>query len=196
VAEVVLQGSRVPAIIGELEPTRMPEHVRVDGELEPGADGKARQHLAEACGGHGGAALGHEDVAAAAIFALESPQRPHFLAAQLMHAGNAVLQAAHMDEAMQKVDLIPGQRAQLGDTQAVPEGDQDHGGIAQAIAAPAALGSRHETLYLLGGEVFARPNVPVAAPGGGTVPFRRVGRLLRRAVFVNDFIGYLSLTVL
>ena len=52
VAEVVLQGTRVPAVIGKLEPTRMPEHVRVDGELEPGADSKAGQHLAEARGGH------------------------------------------------------------------------------------------------------------------------------------------------
>ena len=63
--------------------------------------------------------LGHEDVAAAAIFALESPQRAHFLAAQLMDAGNAVLQAAHMDEPMSEVDLIPSQGAQLGDAQAI-----------------------------------------------------------------------------
>jgi len=119
VAEVVLQGSRVPAIIGKLEPARMPQHVRVDGELEPGADGEAGQHLAEARGGHGGAALGHEDVAARSIRSLESPQRAHFLATPLVHAGNAVLQAAHMDEPMSEVDLIPSQGAQLGDAQAI-----------------------------------------------------------------------------
>jgi hypothetical protein len=42
-----------------------------------------------------------------------------------------------MDEPMRKVDLTPGQSAQLGDAQAVPEGDQDHGGVAQAVPATA-----------------------------------------------------------
>ena len=81
-----------------------------------------------------------------------------------MHAGDAVLEATHMDEPMREVDLIPRQRAQLGDAQAVPEGDQDHGGIAQAIAAPAPLGGGNETLYLLGREVLAWSDIAVAAP--------------------------------
>ena len=36
VAEVVLKGPRVVAIVGQLEPARMAKHVRVDGEWQLG----------------------------------------------------------------------------------------------------------------------------------------------------------------
>ena len=78
-AEVVLEGARVSAVIGKLEAARMPEHVRVDRELELSADANTRQKLAEARRGHRCPALGHEDVTAAAFFAFECPQRPHLL---------------------------------------------------------------------------------------------------------------------
>ncbi len=165
VAEVVLEGPRVPAIVGELEATGVPEHVRMHRELELGGDGQARKQLAEASGGHWRAALRHEDIATSTVFPLEGPQRPHLLPAKLVHAGDAVLQAPHVNEPMREVDLIPGQSAKLGDAQAVPEGDQDHGGIAQAVAAPALLGGRDQPLHLLGREVFAWANILVAAPG-------------------------------
>ena len=106
-------------------------------KLELRNDGKAREHLPEASDGHGRPALGHEHVTAGAVFPLEGPQRAHLLTAELVHAGYAVLHAPHMDEPMREGDLIPGQSAQLGDAQAVPEGDQDHGGVAQALPATA-----------------------------------------------------------
>jgi len=42
VPEVVLESPHVPAIIGELVATGMPEHVRIDGELELGTHSEAR----------------------------------------------------------------------------------------------------------------------------------------------------------
>jgi hypothetical protein len=35
---------------------------------------------------------------------------------------------------LREVDVVPAQRAKLGSAQSVPEGDQDHGGVAMAIA--------------------------------------------------------------
>jgi hypothetical protein len=57
---------------------------------------------------------------------------------------------------MREVDLIPGQGAQLGDAQTVPEGDQDHGSITQTIAAMALLGGRRVRLSLVGKTVEGR----------------------------------------
>src|SRR5689334_1477843 len=113
VAKVVLQGPRVPPVVGELEAARMPQHVWMNRKLELGNDGKAREHLPEANGGHGRPALGHEHVAAGAVFPLEGPQRAHLLTTELVHAGYAILHAPHMDEPMREVDLTPGQSAQL-----------------------------------------------------------------------------------
>ena len=78
-----------------------------------------------------------------------------------------------MDEPMREVDLIPGQGAQLGDAQAMPEGDQDHGGVAQTIAAVALLGGADQALNLLRRQVFAWPNIPVAAPWRRYCPIKK-----------------------
>jgi hypothetical protein len=147
--------------------------VRVDRKVELGTDGEARKHLPEARGSDRGLSLGHEHVAAGAVFPLEGPQRPHLLTAKLVHTGYAVLQASHVDEPMREVELIPGQGTQLGDAQAMPEGDQDHDGVAQAVPAPALLGGADQALHLLWCEVLARPNIPVAAPWRRYCPIKK-----------------------
>src|SRR5499433_2534714 len=50
VPEVVLQGARVVAIVGELEPTGMAKHVRVDGEWHLGGLPDALDEAVEADG--------------------------------------------------------------------------------------------------------------------------------------------------
>ena len=47
---VVLQGARVVAIVGELEPTGMAKHVRVDGEWQLGGLPEALDEAMEADG--------------------------------------------------------------------------------------------------------------------------------------------------
>ena len=91
---------------------------------------------------------------------------------------------------MREVDLIPVQGAQLGDAQAMPEGDQDHGGVAQAVPATTFLGICNQALNLLRRQVFAWPNIPVAAPWWSTVPLRRIGRALRVGFFLRVFIAW------
>src|SRR5262245_53135810 len=54
---------------------------------------------------------------------------------------------------MREVDLLPAQGAQLGRSQAVPEGQQDHGRIPMSVPVPARR--LHQPLDLSLGEVLA-----------------------------------------
>ena len=87
-----------------------------------------------------------------------------------MHARDAVLEAPHVNESMGKIDLVPSQRAQLGDAQAMPEAYEDHGCIAQAVTASTLLGGRYQAFYFLGRQVFARSNIAVEAARGRHCP--------------------------
>jgi len=60
VAKVVLQGSRIVTIIGQLEPARMAKHVRVDGEWQLGGLPEALDKPVETDGADWPAALGNE----------------------------------------------------------------------------------------------------------------------------------------
>src|SRR5262249_2458339 len=62
VPEVVLQGPRVVAIIGQLEPAGMAKHVRVDREWHLGGLPEALDEPVETGGADGPAALGNEHV--------------------------------------------------------------------------------------------------------------------------------------
>src|SRR5262245_22328674 len=62
VPEVVLQGPRVVAIVGELEPTGMAQHVWVDREWHLGGLPDALDEAVETYGAHWPAPLGNEDV--------------------------------------------------------------------------------------------------------------------------------------
>jgi hypothetical protein len=64
-----------------------------------------------------------------------------------------------------KIDLIPAERAQLGDAQPVAVGDQDHGGI--AVPVPVLPCGADQALDFSGGQVFAG-----AALGVGNRPGR------------------------
>jgi len=62
VPEIVLQGARVVAIVGELEPTGMAKHVGVDRERHLGGLTEALDESMETDGTDGPAALGNEYV--------------------------------------------------------------------------------------------------------------------------------------
>src|SRR6516225_1620941 len=63
-----------------------------------------------------------------------------------MHAWHAVLDAGDMQEAMHEVHLLPPQPAQLGRSEAMPEGKQDHGRVPVAMAV--VPGSLHKPFDL------------------------------------------------
>jgi hypothetical protein len=90
---------------------------------------------------------------------LESPQRPQFIAEDVMCAGRALLDPTDVQGGRPEVDLIPAQVNQFGRPQAVPIGHQDHGGVAPAMAV--VLGGGDQPLDLGLGEVFAGAQVGV-----------------------------------
>ena len=79
-----------------------------------------------------------------------------------MNRFGAALDPADMHAAMGEVDGVPAQRDQLGRPQAVPVGDQHHGGVAVAIAVLAS--GRDQPIDLGVGQVLARADLGVAAP--------------------------------
>ncbi len=76
VAEIMLKGTGIEAVIGELEPAGMPQHVRMDRKWQLGRLAGPRDHFLELLPRHRGAAFGHEDVAAGFAFALQQAQSP------------------------------------------------------------------------------------------------------------------------
>lgn len=66
-----------------------------------------------------------------------------------MGGRQAVLESRHMDQAGLQVDLIPAQRHELGDPEAMPVGNQNKRPIARAVTADLA-GGLQEPLDLLG----------------------------------------------
>src|SRR5262249_52130166 len=85
---------------------------------------------------------------------LEPPQCPHLTAGQGMSAGRAVLRPTDVQGSLSEINLIPTEVAQFGRTQAVPEGNQDHGGVPVAIAVIAY--GLDEAFDLLLGQVLPR----------------------------------------
>src|SRR5262245_9214862 len=69
VPEVVLQGARVVAIVGKLEPAGVAKHVRVDREWHLGSLTEALDKPVEPNGTDWPAALGHESVGVCRVIA-------------------------------------------------------------------------------------------------------------------------------
>lgn len=81
-----------------------------------------------------------------------------------MDGRRAVLGPADMDLPMGEVDRIPAQRDQLNRAQAMPVGEQHHGGVAMPVS---VVARRLDHLLNLGpGQVFARPGVGIRPSSG------------------------------
>src|SRR5215207_7522762 len=84
---------------------------------------------------------------------LELTQGAQLPSPEWVDAGHTVLDPPDVQQPVLEVDLIPAERAQLGDSQAVPVGDPDHGGI--AVPVPVLPGGSDQALGFLGGQVLA-----------------------------------------
>src|SRR5262245_38241720 len=100
VPEVVLQRPRVVAIVGELEPTGMAQHVWVDREWHLGGLPDALHKPVEANGTDWSAALGNEHVSLFSVLAAQLAQCSHLVTADRMYAGNAVLDPVNVQAAL------------------------------------------------------------------------------------------------
>jgi hypothetical protein len=95
----VLQGTRIDAVIGELEPAGMAQHVRMDWERKFGQFACPADHFEEPGSSHRPTAFGIEDEAALQVLASELAQGPDFLAGERVRAIDTVLSPPHMDAA-------------------------------------------------------------------------------------------------
>jgi hypothetical protein len=111
VAHVVLERSGVMPIVGELEASRVPEHVGVNRECEPCRFSGSGDHFEEACSRGGTTALGDKDVSGFHILPAKLTQGSDFLAAQRMNVIDAARCSSDMQSAAVQLDLIPSQAA-------------------------------------------------------------------------------------
>src|SRR5271169_930103 len=126
----------VDAIIHELVPAGVPQDMRMDA-LKADCLGGTPQHLEEAARAHRRFALGHEDERSWLVLA-HAAQRSDFDAGERMRAALTAFEAMDVDASDLQVDLIPAQRHELADAQAVPIGQEDHGRVPVPVA-PASL---------------------------------------------------------
>ena len=109
----MLQGPRVVAIIGQLEPTGVAKHVGMDREWHLGGLPDALDEAMEADVADRPTAFGNEHVGVLGVIASYFTQSPHLVTADRMYAGNAVLDAVNVQAAIGQLDLLPLQVADL-----------------------------------------------------------------------------------
>jgi hypothetical protein len=96
VAKPMLQGPGVVAVIGQLEPAGMAQHMRVNGEWHPRSLAKPLDELVEANGSHGTTTFGYEHKAGLWAFPLQSTQGPDFIPPHGMDVWCPVLVTANV----------------------------------------------------------------------------------------------------
>src|SRR5262249_299729 len=100
VAKVVLQGPRVVAIVGELEPAGVAKHVRGDREWHLGGLTDTPDEAMEADGADRPTAFGNEHVSLSRVIAAQLTKRPHLVTANRVHAGNPILDTVNVEAAL------------------------------------------------------------------------------------------------
>ena len=87
-----------------------------------------------------------------------------------MDARRSVLAPANVDEPLVELNLIPLQGGELGHSEPVGVGEDNHRGIAVAIA-PTLSGGFDDPVNLIWGEVFAGASCFVPDPSRRNCPF-------------------------
>src|SRR5215813_7027121 len=125
----MIDGASVVAVVGELEPAGMPQHVGMHEEGEFRSHASPGNHALISGYGQRRAALRDEDVWGGWGFAQELAQRAAFPRRYRMHAGIPPLGPAYMQAPGGEVDVVPAQCHQLRGPETVPVSDQDRRGV-------------------------------------------------------------------
>ena len=163
VAHVMLEGSSIVPIVGELIPSGVPKHVRVDRERQLSSLSGPSDHFQETRRRGRTAALGNENIPRDRLLPAELAQRPDFLAAQRMDIIDPALGSSDVQPAAVELNLIPSQVAHFRGAQPMSVGNQDHGRITVPIAGPLAR-SVLEPIDLLFGQIFPRSELGIRGP--------------------------------
>src|SRR6516165_2971616 len=129
VAEISLDGASVVAVVGELEPAGMPQHVGMHEEGEFRSHARPGNHALISGYGQRHVTLRDEDVWRRWSFAQELAQRAAFPRRYRMHAGIPALRPAYMQAPGGEVDVVPAQCHQLRGPETVAVCDQDSRGV-------------------------------------------------------------------
>jgi len=170
VHDVLLQRSRVMAMIGKLVVGRVSQHVRVHWKREFCSRPETRKQLPKPAGVIGAprSVINTKRAGMVPAFA----QRSQLFPANLVHAWHSVLDAPHVHEAVREIHLIPSQRTQSETPQSVSECNEDHCRVAQTISASAISRGRDQSLDFLRRQIFAAAGAPDTEPvAAETVPF-------------------------
>jgi len=152
VAEIGLDGASAMAVVGELEPAGMPQHVGMHEEGEFRSHARPGNHALISGYGERRTALRDEDVWGRCGFAQELAQRAAFPRRYRMHAGIPALSPTYMQAPGGEVDVVPAQCHQLRGPKTMAVSDQDSRGVPMPRAV--LLGGLDEPLDLPVGEIF------------------------------------------
>jgi hypothetical protein len=136
--EPSLNRAGIMPLVRERIPATIPEHVRMRLDAESGRGGCPFEHPREAGRRERRSALGDEHKQRAFALALEAPQGAQLVALDRMRARHAVLDPARVQDRAAKVNLVPAQIDELGHSEAMAVGHQDHGRVAVAERLPRA----------------------------------------------------------
>src|SRR5262245_25249061 len=121
-----------------------------EGQSDPLAQSSHRR--VERLGRHRCTTLADEYELAGRLLATKSPQRADLVASQRVHARCAVLESSNVQSTGVQLDLVPLEVAELGRSEPVTVGEQDHRAIAVPVAIPA--GGIHQPIDLGLGQVL------------------------------------------
>src|SRR5262249_10696513 len=113
VTEEVLQRAGVDAVIRQLEPAGMAQHVRMNREGQVRQFSSPPSHFEDPVPRHRPTAFGIEHMAAFQVPPPQLPKGPDLLPGERVRAVDTILGPPHMDTAAIKLDHIPGQFAQF-----------------------------------------------------------------------------------
>ena len=113
--------------------------------------------------------FGHEDVRRWGVVTADATQRASFFVADRMIRSRAVLGPVDVQHGLLEVDLIPAQRHELSDAQAVSVRDQNQRRIAMTVA-PRSRGGTNELLDLVRSQILAAPDGSIRKPPGRQFP--------------------------
>src|SRR6516162_7022614 len=152
VAEIGLDGASVVAVVGELEPAGMPQHVGMHEERKFRSHARPGNHALISGCGQRCATLRDEDVWGRWRFAQELAQRAAFPRRYRMYAGIPALGPVDMQAPGAQVDVVPAQCHQLRGPETMAVSDQDRRGV--PVPRAVLLGGLDEALDLPVGEIF------------------------------------------
>jgi hypothetical protein len=113
VAKIVLKSAGIVAVVGELVPASVPQHVRMNWKRHLGGLTEALDKPMEADWAHWSTALGNEHEGVGRMFATQLTERSHFITTDRVNARDPTFRAMNVHAALGQLDLMPLEIAHL-----------------------------------------------------------------------------------